>query len=149
VSIRILAILSLFMLLCAWSASGQTPPPGGPPPGGMRGIQAQPLRAKIPFTFHAGDKVLPPGEYDFVYNLSARWGINLRVVATDGSWNVLMTVLTKLPGKIHTTPNDAHIVFDTVANTHFLSSLWLPNADGYLVRITMENVEKTIVDVPR
>ena len=111
-------------------------------------MQAKPLRATIPFTFHVGDKVLPPGEYDFVYNTSARWGINLRVVAPDGSWNVLVEVLTRLPGAIHTTPKDAHVVFDKVASTYFFSSLWLPGMDGYLVRITMENVEHTIVDVP-
>jgi hypothetical protein len=39
-------------------------------------------------------------------------------------------------------------VFDKVASTYFFSSLWLPGMDGYLVRITMENVEHTIVDVP-
>ncbi len=116
---------------------------------GPRGMQAQPLRAAIPFAFRAGDKILPPGQYDFVYNLSARWGINLRVVATDGSANVLVLALTRLPGAIHTTPKDAHIVFDKVADTYFLSSLWLPNAEGYLVRVTMENVEHTVVDVPR
>jgi hypothetical protein len=156
---KFLATLGLVALLSAASAFAQGPPaapqgrggapaqPGGPP-AGARGMQAKPLRATIPFTFHAGDKVLPPGEYDFVYNTSARWGINLRVVAPDGSWNVLVEVLTRLPGAVHTTPKDAHVVFDKVANTYFLSSLWLPNIDGYLVRITMENVEHTIVDVP-
>jgi hypothetical protein len=140
--------------LCAFAQG----PPAAPQPGrggapgqaggGGRGAPAKPLRAKIPFTFHAGDKILPSGEYDFVYNTSARWGINLRVVAPDGSANVLVEVLTRLPGGIHTTPQDAHVVFDKVASTYFLSSLWLPNIDGYLLRITMENVEHTIVDVP-
>jgi hypothetical protein len=99
--------------------------------------------------FHAGRKVLPPGQYEFVYNLSARWGINLRVVAPDGSRDVLVSVLTRLPGGIHTTPGDAHVVFDKVADTYFLSSIWLPNVDGFLVRVSMENVEHTIVDAPR
>ena len=112
-------------------------------------MQTQTLRAKIPFTFHAGDKVLPAGEYDFIYNLTARWGINLRVVAPDGSWNVLVSVLTRLPKGIHTTPNDAHIGFDKVANTYFFSSLWPVDVDGYLVRITMEGCEHMLVDVPR
>jgi hypothetical protein len=154
VKLRLLATLG-FVALCALAQGPPAAPqqgrggaPGQPGGGAGRGAPTKPLRATIPFTFHAGDKILPPGDYDFVYNTSARWGINLRVVAPDGSANVLVEVLTRLPGAIHTTPKDAHVVFDKVANTYFLSSLWLPNIDGYLVRITMENVEHAIVDVP-
>jgi hypothetical protein len=114
----------------------------------MRGAPTQPLRAKIPFTFHCGEKILPAGEYDFIYNTSSRWGINMRVVAPDGSANVLVEVLTRLPGAIHTTPSDAHVGFHKVANTYFLASLWLPNIDGYLTRISMEGLEQVVVDVP-
>jgi hypothetical protein len=99
-------------------------------------------RANIPFPFVVEKTTLPAGEYDFVVanNLES-----IRVVSVKSGPSAEALVITALGGEIHTTPNDSHIVFDVVGNTHFFSELWIPGMDGFLVHATKgKHTHKTI-----
>jgi hypothetical protein len=108
--------------------------------------QSRKISAKIPFEFTAAGKVLPAGQYDFTYNG------NMRIVVVQGidkGSSVTVPIITWLAGAMHTTPNDAHIVFDKVANNHYLSELWFTDMDGLDLITTKEIHQHEIVNVPR
>jgi hypothetical protein len=103
------------------------------------------LKAKIDFPFTVGSKVLPAGEYEFALDNSAEV---FRV--TGGGKNLtLASILTRTAGAMHTTPQDAHIVFDVVGDTHFLSEIWLPGADGYVLATTKGKHEHKVINITR
>ena len=108
--------------------------------------QSDLIRARIPFEFTAAGKVLPAGEYDFVYNPQSKL-VQVRGAAKEPS--VLVNVVTTLAGAMHTTPADSHLVFDKVGNNHFLSEIWMPGIDGIQLASTKQTHEHAIVNVPR
>ena len=55
--------------------------------------------------------------------------------------------MTRLSGEIHTTPQDAHLVFDKVGDTYLLSELWIPGKDGYLPQITKGAHEHIVLNI--
>ncbi len=55
--------------------------------------------------------------------------------------------MTRLSGEIHTTPQDAHLVFDKVGDTYLLSELWIPGEDGYLLQITKGAHEHIVLNI--
>ena len=63
--------------------------------------------------------------------------------------NAIAMVLTRLAGGLHTTPQDAHIVFDKVGNNYTLSEIWPLNGDGYLAYMTKGKHEHHTVNVPK
>lgn len=107
--------------------------------------QAQTMvTAKIPFTFTVGTSALPAGQYDFVRDSTT----GIRVVG--GGKNIaLVPVITRLSGAIHNTPKDSHIVFDKVGDNHWLSEIWIPGQDGYMLMSTKGEHTHDVVDVPR
>jgi hypothetical protein len=132
VKTKIMVTVCLIALLAATSGYGQ------------QGVQGS-LKAKIDFPFTVEGKVLPAGEYEFVRNELAT---AFRV--SDGGKNgAVALVLTRLAGAMHTTPQDAHLVFDVVGDTHFLSEIWVPGEDGYLMLATKGKHEHKVIDVQR
>ncbi len=128
---RVLLMLSLFTLLIAASAYAQAPL----------------VLAKIPFAFTVEKKVLPAGQYEFTPNIER--GV-LRVLDVDKKGEaVLAPIITRLAAGMHTTPKDAHIVFDKVGDVYTLSEIWVPGEDGYLLHATKGKHEHHIVDVPK
>ena len=103
------------------------------------------IRANIPFQFTAQGKVLPAGSYDIVRE-PAKELIRFSGAAKGAS--VFVPIVTRLAKGVHTVEN-AHIVFDKVGDTHFLSELWIPGQDGYLLHSTKAKHEHEVVDVPR
>jgi hypothetical protein len=93
---------------------------------------ARTLKAKIGFEFTVGGKVLPMGDYEFVVTGDGQ------VVRVQGQGKAveMANVITRLAGEMHTTPQDAHLVFDVVGTNHMLSEIWIPGEDGYLVHST-------------
>ncbi len=90
---------------------------------------AKMIKAKIDFAFNVGGKVLPMGEYEFVLS-----GDNQVVrVQGQGKDAAMVTIITRLGGAMHTTPEDAHLVFDVVGTNYYLSEVWVPGEDGFLV----------------
>jgi hypothetical protein len=126
--IKFLALLSLCFVL-AGLAYGQTT-----------------LKANIPFAFHAGGKVLPAGQYDV---LPQPGSAPIRVRSADSKTAVLVTIVTRLAGAMHTTPQDSHLIFDKVGENYFLSEVWIPGVDGYLLLSTTQQHEHRVIDIPR
>jgi hypothetical protein len=102
------------------------------------------LRTNISFQFTAQGKVLPAGDYAFTPS-GQQHTIN---VLGPNKQEVLAPVITRLAGEMHTTPADAHVVFDKVGETYFLSEIWIPGSDGYVLRTTKEKHEHRVVNVP-
>jgi len=110
---------------------------------------AQPwsLRANIPFQFSVERMSLPAGQYDFIP--TGTNDENIRIVSEKkGGPSGMALVQTRLGKGINTTPQ-AHLVFDKVGDTYFLSEVWFPGIDGYLLHSTKEKHEHRTVDAPR
>ncbi len=106
---------------------------------------AQALRANIPFQFVVEGKALPAGEYDFIQSPDKQ---SIQVIPTKKGPSADALVLTRLGKGIHTTQIDAHIVFDKVGETYFLSEIWVPEVDGYLIHATKQPHEHRSVNIP-
>ncbi len=104
----------------------------------------QSLRANIPFQFVVEGKTLPEGEYNFIRNEGS-----FQVVSVKKGPSAVALVITMLGGEIHTTPQDAHIVFDKVGDSYFLSEIWIPQMDGFLLNATKEKHEHRTINIPR
>ncbi len=103
----------------------------------------QGLRANIPFAFKVGDKQLPAGNYQF---LPAGNNQSIRVVSDKDS--AIALVLTRLAAGIHTTPRDAHVVFDKMGEQYWLAEIWIPETDGFDLHNMTEKHEHKIIDMP-
>ncbi len=119
----------LLLLVAVW-ASGQA---------------ADRVRANIPFQFVVEGKTLPAGEYDFIRKTNEAY---IQVAAVKKGPTVDVLVITRLSGDIHTTSRDAHVVFDKVGDTFYLSELWIAGTDGYLLRATKEKHEHRTINIP-
>jgi len=127
---KMLATLSLAVLLSAAYALAQT----------------KSIHANIPFPFTVEGKAFPAGSYDFARNANNQ---SIEIIGIDKKQSGGALVITRLGVGIHTTPQDAHIVFDKVGDTYFLSELWYWDIDGFLLRATKEKHEHRAVDVPK
>jgi hypothetical protein len=113
---------------------------------GLAQLMPKGVRASIPFQFTVGSKVLPAGPYDFGRtDLDAA----IQVAGVKGQQSSSVVVVTRLGGEIHTSPQDAHIVFDKVGDKYILSELWLPDMDGFLLNVTKDKHEHHSIKVSR
>lgn len=101
------------------------------------------IKAMIDFQFTAGGKVLPAGEYEFKRDTTAP----MFRVQGEGKNFVMAPVVTRMAKEMHTTPEDAHIVFDKVGDTYLLSEIWIPGEDGFLLLATKGAHEHKVVNV--
>ncbi len=125
-----LVLFSLFALLGAVSAYGQT----------------HKVVANVPFAFVVSGKTLPAGQYSFVEDATLE---SFRVSGTAKGAVAVVQILSYLSGGIHTTPADSHVVFDRVGDTYYLSEIWIPGMDGYLLHTTKGKHEHRVLNVPR
>jgi len=126
---RLVVLVGFVALLAGVSAYGQVP---------------ESLQATIPYQFTAEGKVYAAGEYTFARDVAA----SSFTIRGPGKVSGLAVVITRLAGAIHTTPADAHLVFDTIGQTYYLSEIWIPGQDGFLLNSTKEKHEHRIVNVP-
>ena len=103
----------------------------------------QSLQANIPFAFKVGNKQLPAGNYRFIPTGEDR---SIRVVSDKDS--AVGLVLTRLAAGIHTTPNDAHVVFDKMGEQYWLAEIWIPGIDGFDLNNMAEKHEHRIINMP-
>jgi hypothetical protein len=125
---KMLMMLTLSVLLIAASASAQ---------------RAVSMSAKVPFAFTVAGKVLPAGDYKFSQSPGAA---AITVRSADGKESAIALILTRMAAGIHTTAQDSHVVFDKVGNSYFLSEIWVPGMDGYVLNVTKEMHEHAIFD---
>jgi hypothetical protein len=109
------------------------------------------FEADIPFEFHAGTEILPPGTYSFTNNESSdvvsvtRIGTNARAERVH---NVRLRIVTRLG--VRPTSDEGTLVFDKVNGIRTQSEVWIPLIDGFLVHSTAEKeVHEIVRVVPR
>ena len=86
-------------------------------------------RAKIPFEFTAGDKVLPAGTYSFSENGGPGF-LTLKSV-TDTKTLLRLRIVTRLSRD--ESSRAGRLVFDKSGDKSVLSEVWPAEADGILV----------------
>ncbi len=106
---------------------------------------AQSVRATIPVPFIVEGKALPAGQYDFIPNTDDR---TVQVLAVGKGESANALIVTRLSAEIHTTPKDAHVVFDKTGDIYILSELWIPGIDGYVLHITKGKHEHRTINTP-
>jgi hypothetical protein len=82
----------------------------------------------FPFQFVAGGQTHVAGKYEVRLN-EDRMGVTL--VPAKGTPNVLLSI-TRLAPSEKASP-EGRVVFDKVGNTYYLSEVWLPGEDGFLL----------------
>ncbi len=106
---------------------------------------AEAIKAKIDFPFTAGVKMLPAGEYTF----SAVNGDQEFRVQGAGKEGAVVNVITRMSGDIHTSSEDAHLVFDVVGGKYTLAEVWIPGIDGFVLQVTKGAHTHKVVNVTR
>jgi hypothetical protein len=108
--------------------------------------QSRVVKANIPFAFNVEGKTLPAGQYEFLPDTN---GATMRILGAGKGSSVLAMIQTRMAAEIHTTPNDAHIVFDKVGDVYTLSEVWVPGVDGFMLHLTKGKHEHKVVDVSK
>jgi hypothetical protein len=103
------------------------------------------ISSKIPFEFMVGDKAFPAGDYRFVYQPRAVPA--LQIQGADGKHHAGLTVIARLAKMHEGDAPKASFVFDKVGEKHYLSEIWMPGQDGYLVHASKNETGHDVVDV--
>ncbi len=109
------AILMVLMVAAAGFAQG-------PPP----------VTAKIDFSFMVQDKVLPAGDYTFTRDEYSK----IFRISDGKKHDALASIITRLAVPLNISSEQNYIVFDETGGKYYLSEIWLPGEDGYLVYST-------------
>jgi len=128
---RFLVMVGFLSLLAVVSAFGQ---------------EELKLEANIPFQFVVEGKVLPAGQYTFTRDAGVQ---KIITVSSPDKVRALAPIITWMAGEMHTTPEDSHIVFDKLGDTYYLSEIWIPGEDGFLLHSTKEKHTHRTINVPR
>ncbi len=88
----------------------------------------------LPFKFNIGKKVLDAGKYEFT--VPADTTAALMITPVTGAPMVL-PYITRLAAP-ETPLREPRFVFDKVGDEYFLSEIWLPDRDGYLIHDTKQ-----------
>jgi hypothetical protein len=106
--------------------------------------QQRKITVDVPFEFSAGSTTLPSGQCSFVRSTDNR---TITITSSSGS-SAVVPVITRISKAIHTTPKDAHVVFDKVGEKNFVSEVWIPGIDGFALATTKESHEHRVLDTP-
>ncbi len=91
---------------------------------------ATPIRVKVPFAFHAGETILPPGEYRFEMRS------NLTIRASNGTEVFFVPVSTH---EVGTRILDNAVTFTKYEDTYFLTKV---NMYGDRITMTKTRLER-------
>lgn len=106
--------------------------------------QSVPQRVNVPFKFSLVDKSFEPAMYYFRYDSSSD---QVELLSRDKALLTRVNVITRLartPGV--RTDGKIRLVFDEVGQDRYLSEIWMPGAEGLLVRATKERHEHEAVE---
>lgn len=110
-----------------------------------QGMNSTEIVASVAFEFNVGETTFPAGSY----TISAR-DIGAETVEIRPSRSKDITtvpVITRLAQRARSAKKVASsLVFDKVGDTRYLSEVWIPGREGYLVRGTTEGHEHVLVD---
>ena len=100
----------------------------------------EPLLVTIPFSFTAGDKALPAGEYRV--EKAANGSLSLMIHRTDGSDGAFVT---PLPVSKNEPSTQSKLIFHRYGNQYFLSQIWVAGyAQGRQFRETAKEKEQAL-----
>ncbi|MHB8095898.1 MAG: hypothetical protein ACYDH0_13280 [Candidatus Aminicenantales bacterium] len=100
------------------------------------------IKATLDFPFMVGNKTLPAGPYEFVRDADAQ-----SFAVRGGNTTAVIGIITRFARELHTTPQDAHVVFDVVGGTYMLSEIVIPGEDGYMLLATKEKHEHKVMNI--
>ena len=89
----------------------------------MFGQEPQRITVQIPFGFHVGDSMLPPGQYTVATEVQN--GV-VRLRSADFQSSVMALTNGIEP---RTRSNEAKLVFNRYGNEYFLSQIWTSSTD--------------------
>ena len=84
--------------------------------------------ANVNFGFYAGGKMMPAGSYEFKV---IEQGGTLSVLNEKTDQTFFVPILTTISPR---ESSDADVVFDKTGSTYYLSEVYIPGLDGYLVQ---------------
>jgi len=100
------------------------------------------LVAKVDFSFGVPGKTLPAGTYVVSYDSSNPAMLVIR--SRDNKAEAMVPFVTRL-AQLGTPADIARLVFDKVGNESYLSEVWIPGEDGFLLIGTKGKHSHTIV----
>ena len=86
----------------------------------------------LPFKFTVGNKVLNPGRYE----LRLSEDRSMITLTPEKGSAMMVPTITRLA--IQQPITDGKVIFDRVGEEYYLSEVWLPEEDGFLVRDTKQ-----------
>ncbi len=88
------------------------------------------VTAKIDFGFHAGATLLPAGTYEFKPG-GEKTPDTLSITDTKTGKVTVLAVITTISKKL---PADGEVVFDKTPSDYYLTEVFIPTMDGFLVK---------------
>lgn len=101
------------------------------------------IKANIDFPFTVQGKMFMAGMVEFTRDDA---GAVFRVEGKD-KMGVLAPIITRLSKEMHAWANESYLVFDKVGENYFLSEIWVPGEDGYLMLATQGEHTHKIVEM--
>lgn len=95
----------------------------------------------IGFPFIVNGKTLPAGQYELKVNSDQTV---FQLTAEPKDTGEFVSIITRLAAP-EPPSNDTRVTFDKVGDKYYLSEIWLPGEDGYLVYAAKEKHTHTIV----
>jgi hypothetical protein len=92
-------------------------------------VTAAGIVANVDFGFYAGGKLLPAGSYEFKPAGSTESTLN--VLNTKTRETSVVPILTTISNKL---PADGEVVFDHAGNDYYLTEIFIPGTDGFLLK---------------
>jgi hypothetical protein len=93
------------------------------------------LRVKVSNSFSINGKVYPAGQYEFRHENGSAPVLKM---SANGS-AVMLKVIERL--STEASSQAGKVVFDKVGDNYFLSEVWIPGKDGFLVGLAPEGNE--------
>ncbi len=100
--------------------------------GSSAAIAQEATIVNLPFKFTVGSKVLNPGKYE------VKLSEDRTMITLTPEKGVAMMVPTITRLAMQQPINDGKVIFDKVGEDYYLSEVWLPDEDGFLVRDTKQ-----------
>ena len=88
------------------------------------------LTAKVDFSFDVPGKTLPAGAYVVSYDSSNPDVLVIR--GSDSKAGAMVSFVTRL-AQLEESADTARLVFDKVGNKSYLSEVWIPGEDSFLL----------------
>lgn len=107
------------------------------------GMDRKEIVANVAFAFYIGDTSFPAGSYNVsAMNMGAD---SVMIRPSGGEGTTTLPVIMRLAQPVGSPQATARsLVFDKVGDRSYLSEVWIPGRDGYLVRAITETDEEVL-----